>query len=925
MPVENGTKIGRYEIRSLLGMGGMGEVYLAFDTKLERKVAIKLLTKNDNKEHLLRFKQEAKAIIALNHPHILTVHEFGQHENLHFIVTEYLEGKTLRDTLKEDSISLSDALEIGVQIANALSAAHKAGIVHRDIKPENIMILPDGYIKVLDFGLAKMTGAYQQLTQSPEASTASLLQTKAGMILGTVNYMSPEQLRGKEIDERTDIWSLGIVLFEAIGKIRPFAGDSIGDVIAAVIEHPTPMLANFQPRISDEIEEIISKSLQKDKTKRYQTAREFAADLKKAKIGIESGKWLLSSETLKQGLDLAESENVSLSSDTKNFSVDKKAISTNPNLQSEIHTQMIKRNRLGWSLVVILFLTLVGVGFYSFTNTNNQTSNKKTWNSRRLTTTGNVVQAVISPDEKLIAYTQTVEGKQSLWLKQVSETAGTELIKPASRNYRNLTFAPDSNSIYFVVFEAEPIGKLFKIPFLGSSPQKIAENVDSNITFSPDGSRFAFMRSITKDGINQIIVANADGTKEKVLAERKKPEFYSITAREGLDWSPDGKSIAVAGGRLDAEGDFMSVIEIDAETGVEKPITEQKWSRVGKVIWGKDGNDLYLTAFDLGASLYQIVRVQKRSGNSEKLTNELSNYLNISFSKNNNTLLSVVKDDVSNIFSAASAAPNQTRQIAKSNTDGINGLKFMPNGKIIYVSMESGNLDIWQMDAGGENRVQLSFDKAGDEYPVISADGKYIFFVSNRTGVPHIWRMNSDGSQAIQLTFKGGESFPTVSPDNKFVIYSARPTNRWVLMKIPFEGGEPVQITEDETHWASVSPDGKYIACLANENQVIKLALISMETGQKIRVFDINEGVTSPEFPPTIRWSSDSRNILYVSTENGISNIINQPIDSEKTQQLTEFSTDRIFSFDVSNDGKQFIYARGTSNSDIVLFEDFSN
>jgi serine/threonine protein kinase len=235
MGINPGTIIERYEVRSLLGAGGMGEVYEAFDTRLERSVALKFLKQSDDAEKLRRFRQEAKAVSALNHPNILTIYEVGNYADYHFIVSELVVGKNLRDVITNEELTLDEILDIAVQIGNALAAAHHVGIVHRDIKPENIMILPDGYVKVLDFGLAKLIGLEKTFAPDSDLPTASLIETKAGMILGTVNYMSPEQLRGKAIDERTDIWSLGVVLFEMLTRRRPFTGESVSDVIAACV------------------------------------------------------------------------------------------------------------------------------------------------------------------------------------------------------------------------------------------------------------------------------------------------------------------------------------------------------------------------------------------------------------------------------------------------------------------------------------------------------------------------------------------------------------------------------------------------------------------------------------------------------------------------------------------------------------------
>ena len=280
MKLEKDTIISHYKILSEIGKGGMGEVYLAQDTKLNRKVAIKFLSEkfSNDSEKLSRFVQEAQAASALNHPNILTVHGIENFENTHYIATEFIEGETLRELIsKKDSIPLDRILKIGIQTAEALSAAHEAGIAHRDIKPENIMIRKDGYVKVLDFGLAKLTEkSIREDDISLEGETKALVETTPGLVMGTVSYMSPEQARGKGTDERTDIWSLGVVLYEMLSKKLPFTGETINHTIVAILEKEPKLLEN----VPDEFQRIIRKTLTKDKESRYQTARDLVIDLK---------------------------------------------------------------------------------------------------------------------------------------------------------------------------------------------------------------------------------------------------------------------------------------------------------------------------------------------------------------------------------------------------------------------------------------------------------------------------------------------------------------------------------------------------------------------------------------------------------------------------------------------------------------------
>ena len=908
------TKIGRYEIRALLGTGGMGEVYSAYDTQLERAVALKLLKQSEDRDKLRRFRQEAKAVSALNHPNILTVYDFGQYENFHFIVSELIEGKTLRERINEGSLQTDEILDMGVQTANALAAAHRAKVIHRDIKPENIMLLPDGYVKVLDFGLAKLVGINDELATDADAPTASLIQTKAGMIIGTVNYMSPEQLRGQELDERTDIWSLGIVVFEMLASRQPFRGDSVSDVIAAVLERPLPKLARLAPHVSPEIEKIIEKSLTKKKENRYETAHEFVSALKEARFFTD---------TESRRAFYANSPNPS---DTSPIAVT--GSHQKETAEANLLTSAVKiKNR--WksvALAAVLILSGLGVWFYAVQPLVKTSAPAKDKKSKSLATGGSVTDAVISPDGSLVAYVQDDGKNRSLWLRQTDETDGTgkkQNPKHDFENFKALSFAPNSKLIYYLIFGKNAVGSLYRISITSDTPQMIAENVDSSASFSPDGAKIAFLRRKTEEGIEQIIVSDADGGNPKTLSEKKMPEFFSVSSREaGLAWSPDGKTIACPFGRRLPDGEQMSVVEINTETGAEKEFTTEKWTHIGKIIWTKKSRELIVTA-DAGKGLYQILRLSLEDGKIEKIGDDLSDYKNISISADEKFLLAVKNNRNSTIF-RANGDFTQPANIGQSNIEVTSGLAFSPEGKILFVSIDKGNRDVWRMDADGQNRLALTSDKATDEYPAISADGKNIVYVSTSGGAPHVWQMASDSNYRKQITNQTGETFPQITPDGKSVVYSTRVDKHFELWKTSIDGGEPKKLSEGEAHWAAISADGKSVACLSRiKDTGIKLAVISTESGKLLKFFDAGKIDYAPDFPPVIRWTRDNKSVAYISTESGVSNIWSQPLTGGEPSRLTDFSTDRIFSFDWSPDGTQAVYARGSIRNDIVLFEEF--
>ncbi len=502
----------------------MGEVYLAKDRQLDRHVAVKLLlpqlTKSE--EHLFRFKQEARAASSLNHPNIITVHEIGQIDDAHFIVTEFIDDVTLRQRMLNTGMKIEEALKVAIQLASALTAAHAAGIVHRDIKPENVMLRMDGYVKVLDFGLAKLAENPPNASVDLEASTVPNVNTGPGAVIGTALYMSPEQLRGLKVDARTDIWSLGVMLYEMIAGRTPFEGATSSEITALILDREPPPLFRYSLEVPPEMQRIVMKALRKDREERYQTAKDLLIDLK----------------TLDQELEFEAKTNISLQPEIKdgadvNLAGEQLPVETSPvraasptNSIEQIISE-IKQQKNG--AILILCLLLAGVSWWLYEQLRPAVSFGKMRVSR-LTYTSQAVDVAISPDGKYVVYLIDDGGQQSLWLRQVAGTEKRQMVGPAYVQYQALTFSPDGNYVYGVRYEGNSsLSTLYQISVLGDSQRKLMEDVDSAITFSPDGKRLAFVRGYASKGEDSLIVANVDGTQEQKLATCRRPEFFRRT------------------------------------------------------------------------------------------------------------------------------------------------------------------------------------------------------------------------------------------------------------------------------------------------------------------------------------------------------------------------------------------------------------
>jgi len=931
MHVPAGSRLGRYEIRSLLGVGGMGEVYLAQDSQLRRSVALKVLPPEftRDEDRLRRFKQEAFAASALNHPNIFTIYEIGQHGKIHFIATEYIQGLSLRQELNKASLELEQMLDWGTQIAAALAAAHSAGIIHRDIKPDNIMVRHDGFVKVLDFGLAKLA-EYKGLTSDPEAATVQVVRTDPGKIMGTANYMSPEQTRGLELDQRTDIWSLGVILYEMVAGRVPFEGTTPSDVVASILRTEPVPLQRYAPTIPDELQRVVRKALRKDPDERYQLAKELALDLKNLRRELELNAEIERSIQPASGKISAPLQN-SLA-DTRIPSIPSMTGSVAP-VRSTASTASVTKGlrtkpslvKVGISVLAFLVFGLASVGLYRWF-TRDSTQARANMRIMRLTTTGTADSAAISPDGRYMVHVASENGQQSLRVRQVNTNSDVQIVPRSDVRYSYLTFSPDGDFVYYIASEQNgSSSNLYVIPALGGNARKLIANVSGSVSLSPDGAQLAFIRNLPDVSEDAVFIANTNGEDERKIAARKLPNFF-----RALCWLPDKtKVVAAAGSFVPKYNSYL--VELPLNGGNEKQLTQRTWLFMGDIAWVADSKGFVFTASDQESGSIdtkQLWFVSYPDGDAHRITNDLNNYNGVSVTGDSRRLVTLQAGTTGNIWLANAGDLNRSTQltIGSGRVDGHDGVAWTTDGQIVYSSQASGDMDLWIMKADGSNQRQLTSSSRNNHHPVITPDGRYIVFTSDRAGTPNIWRLDIDGSNPKQLTSGSGETSPRCTPNGKWVVYTLLGAGKPTIWRVSIEGGAPQQLINAYATAPAMSPDGKSIACFYRDEQVnsrVKLALFSIEGGQPVRTFDVAGLPADSAILTPLDWASDNRAISYVVTSGGVSNLWTQPISGDPAKQFTNFKADRIFAFAWSGDGKQLIYSRGSVSSDVVLISNF--
>lgn len=910
-----GTKVGRYTILCPLGAGGMGQIYLAEDAQLGRKIALKLIAPEfaTDPRRVHRFEQEARAASALNHPNVCVIHEIEVTDTgRHFIAMEYIQGLTLRDQLSRGPLSVFEALNVAVQVATALSSAHATAIVHRDIKPENIMLRPDGYVKVLDFGLAKLTEILPEQPRLQEASTNVL--TEAGTLMGTVKYMSPEQLRKARVDERTDIWSLGVVLYEMLTGVTPFEAPSSNEMVELILDpRPAPLLPAELP---SRLQEIVKKALEKDRADRYQTMTKLASDLKTLQMELH--------RQAEGDLDLSHKIPPLLVSyrprgdeqNTRRVNADSailsrlksQAISTADFLLSEIRSHPKAAFFTGATSVLAFLLLLPSVARLIKPSSDRQqlTESVPATSMRPITNAGTSVYSAISPDGKQLAHIEEQGGRQRLVVTNTANFATNVVVPPAEVKYLGISFSRDNNYLYFTRKENSG-GILYRVSLPGSVPVKVKDRVDSPISFSPQGDRFAFVRYDPAKGEYSLMLSDVDGGTEQTIATRRGGDKFSVS---GVAWSPDGSTIVCPASSW-ANGHHVGLVAFNLKDRREFTIGAQSWFSILQLAWQDDMSSLVVSARERPATPHRLWRIAYPSGTAQRITDDLAEYTTVSLS--GDKIVAVRTDRSWKIWVASLDDFARARAIVSGV--GLNyGLSWTARGNIVFSSMAQDRLNISRIDADGSNQVQLTAN-SGDNYnPAASADGRFIVFASYRNGKFNIWRMNiEDGSDAKQLTFTDANFYPSVSPDNQWVAYDNQLESKVSIWKVPLEGGEPVKVGE-KYRMPVFSPDSQFIAGRYHpESDSRDVAIFSAQGGEPLKQMLV----------PTLDWQRvqwlDSHTLSYMKNVDGYTNLWSYDLDSGTEKQLTHFNSDQIYAYAWSPDYKQVACQRGGKISDVTI------
>jgi eukaryotic-like serine/threonine-protein kinase len=868
-----GHYLKHYKILSLAGTGGMGEVYIAEDTQLGRKVAVKILPAQFTRDsdRIARFQRESRAASALNHPNIITIHEIGQDRNLYFIVTEFIEGDTLRKKIGRDKVNLKEAVEITLQIAGALEAAHNAGIIHRDIKPENIMLRRDGYVKVLDFGLAKLT---EKRKSSSNGNPEPQLSTETGLVMGTLSYMSPEQASGQEVDHRTDIFSLGVVFYEMVSGKNPFKREHMAATLNAILKEEPEALVSSTPGVSFDLERIIPRMLDKEKEYRYQTAADLRASLRRMQRGIDSG--ITAS---------ANQVSTTQAAATKDFV-----------------NHWWRRAALALALSSILLL--VTWLFFPRSDGKKQHSD---WQAAQVVKVTDLKGLEyfpnLSPDGRSIIYASDLRGNFDIYLQRTGTKKTLNLTEDSPDSDTEAVFSPDGSRIAFR--SARNGGGIFLMKESGEGVRQLT-NFGYNPTWSPDGKEIACVED------NTVIPAGRQKLPSRMwIVDVATGESRVISEGDTIQpyWSPNGRRIAYLSGEAGKRG--IWTMRPDG-SDAKQVLTNNAGDSGG--VWSPDGRYLYFTNARTGVPYLWRIAIDEASGETsgepELIPTPASFIYQFSFSKDGKRMVFVEDKNNQNTYRlafdpAAARVTGPPDPITQTNYATYEPA-ISPDGELLVFMKR------WKMFVQKSNSstpYQLMEGESYEVTPRWSPDGRHIAFQSALSGTPQIYFVSADGSGRQQITNAPapGVVYPVLSPDGKRLAYSIF-SGKTCLMDLskPYDQQTPEEtpnFPDSQAYFIAWdwSPDGKFLVGNQGKNgrnmAGVYIYSLASKTYEEIANSSQVKLISHPI------WLNDSRHVLFSTKEK----ILMADIQTKKIQEVYSSGRTPIEVYSLTKDNR-FIY-----------------
>ncbi|MBN2321736.1 MAG: protein kinase [Acidobacteria bacterium] len=873
---EIGQTVSHYRIVEKIGSGGMGMVYKAEDTKLGRHVALKFLPEelSHYPNAIERFQREARSASALNHPNICTIHEIDEHEGRHFIVMEYLEGKTLKQQIAGKPLQTDEILDIAIQVTDGLDAAHSKGIIHRDLKPANIFMTRRGHVKILDFGLAKLLPERSEGANISTAATTEQLVTNPGIVVGTVAYMSPEQARAQTLDARTDLFSFGVVLYEMATGVLPFRGTSSADTFNAILSKAPTAPVRINPDLPEELERIINKALEKDTELRYQVSSDLCADLKRLK---------------------RDSDSVQIST-------------------ARIpETSSLSRIRRGWLISGLSLLVLLTLLIWFFKQPISPVSPSQTPQPihRQITFVGNAVNPAISPDGSFVAY--IVAGNPSnVMVQDLTGGKPIEVFRfgPTQKQEVMPRWSPDGSRLALYGVNESGVLGVFVIPRLGGELRHYP-GYFSRLCWAPDGSQIA---------------GNNDGMPKKIFlidvvtGETKAIDLIgTFDWVTDIDWSPNNNHLLFCTN----ESGKQTIWTIDPNGDGQKEIFSSNIG-VNSARWSPNGNAIYYLLDANPPELWKIglsPEIGLPIGSSVRLLSGIEIGPDFTVSRHKRSLLYTRLSHTNNLWLATASGNAETEFMTESLTSGTStyrNAEISPDGKqLVFTRRDplTGILNLFVMPASGGPQRQITFSKHNVLCSAWSADGREIAFTQEGEGSVRVWKVNNAGgfAQEFSNSRASNSGYLSWSPGPK-ILYQ-RPGNRNFHILDPITQKEEPLIKDDSVGWsfnARYSPDGAKVVIFWNRSPSPGLWTIDLNDHSEVQ---LNQWPLMP-----LMWAKDGK-WIYASLPTDPRIIMMQVQGSQNRVFYT--SSERASFSSMTSDGTRIIYSVGESKSDIWLADNF--